>query len=116
MTIAKKKKANTPPMNEPPSAKPAMTTVGQVIEFVQKRLGDIFERPLMYGGTAEGVDLILFCYYELWATILGRNDDFHRIRIEVYEELGSQARGFPLYFRRENPKATEHELCGHVIA
>jgi uncharacterized GH25 family protein len=39
----------------------------QIVEFVEERIGQVFQRPLMLGRTSEAVDLILHYCYELWA-------------------------------------------------
>jgi len=116
--MAKEKMSQTPPMNEPPTVpkKPAMTTVGQVVEFVEERIVFAYQRPDMAGGSAEGLDLVLLNDHQLWAVILGREDEFHRIQSKVCLEVGCGTMGFATFFRREKPNASEQELCGHVIA
>jgi len=114
--MAKEKKPKTLPMNEPPLTKPAMKTVGQVVEFLQDKFRFAYQRPLMVGGSAEDLDLVLFNDHQMWAAILGREDDFDRIRGEIYTEVGSQAMGFATFFRRKKPKGSEQELCDLVVA
>jgi hypothetical protein len=46
-----------------------MMTTSDIVDFVEDRVGHLYARPLMYRGTADGVDLILHYYHELWATI-----------------------------------------------
>jgi hypothetical protein len=40
-----------------------------IAEFVEERIGQVFRRPLMYGGVPEAVDSILHYDHELWAVV-----------------------------------------------
>src|SRR5438270_7384255 len=53
-----------------------MKNAAFILRFLENRIANIYERPSMYGGTPEGVDLVLHNYHELWAELLDRRQDF----------------------------------------
>lgn len=60
----------------------------QIVEFVEERIGHIFRRPLVYGGTPEAVDSILHCYHELWAVAHDREGDFQAVSTATHLSEG----------------------------
>jgi hypothetical protein len=89
---------------------------GQEIEaYIREALALISHRPLMCGGTAEGVDLLLWNYYGLLTFIHHRDGDYTSIRDEVYGEEGCGSASFPSHYRRERPVATEAETAVYVL-
>lgn len=83
--------------------------------FVEKRIRHIYRRPLMYGGTAEGVDLLLHYYHELWAEINQREDDFEKATSVQRSKDGCGSLGFTFHYRRNRPDAQDEETVKYVV-
>ena len=92
-----------------------MKSVEEVIEFVAKRIGHIYHRALMYGGTPGGVDLILHYCHELWAEIVERQQEYWDTSMRVHEEQDCGAFDFSGRFRKVHPEATDEETVGYVV-
>jgi hypothetical protein len=92
-----------------------MKTVDQIVAIVEDRIGHIYARPLMYGGTAQGVDLILHNYHELWAMIVDRQDDYQTIRMDSYGEEGCGSANLATHYHRDRPRASDQETVRHVV-
>jgi hypothetical protein len=93
-----------------------MKSVDQIIAYLAERIGYIYyhPRPLMYGGTAEGVDLLLWTYHELWAEVVRKYDEFQDVRRNVLDEADCQAAGFPTRYLWDHPTATQEEIAEFV--
>ena len=94
---------------------PAAMDAGEILAFVLDRIARISRRPLMYGGNAEGVGLILHYDFELWAEIVGRRDEYESARIEVHKGAEAGAASFSSRYREDHPEASEDEVAGHVV-
>jgi hypothetical protein len=87
----------------------------EVVDFIVRRIGYIYHRdPLMYGGTADGVDLILHCYHQLWAEIVGRHEDYRDAISEASRDCTT--RNFADHYRADHANATETESARHVVS
>ncbi len=94
----------------------AMRDSRQIAEFVEERIGHIYRRPLMYGGTPDGVDLILHYYHELWAEIHQRRGDYEQASSEAHEAERCGSMDFSTRYRRERPDASEGEAAAYVVS
>ncbi len=92
-----------------------MKTTDQVIEFITSRIGHIYARPLMYGGTAEGVDNILHLYHELWADIVERKENYDNIRQQIYKEQECGSAGFARRYQSNHSNTPETETAIYVV-
>ena len=92
-----------------------MKSTHEILKFVIDRLQHIYDRPLMYGGTAMGVDLVLHYYNELWAEIVERSGEYEALREEVFREENCGSGGFACKFLKENPSAPESEAASYVV-
>ena len=79
------------------------------------RIGHIGARPLMYGGTADGVDTILRNYHELWAVIHGREGEFQEVVLAAHMAEGCGARDFAGHHRQSHPDIPEAEVARYVV-
>jgi hypothetical protein len=93
-----------------------MRDARQITEFVEERIGHVFRRPLMYGGTAEAVDLILHHDHELWSVIHGREDEFREVSAAIHLAEGCGSASFAHHFRTGHPAASEDEVACHVVS
>ena len=86
-----------------------METVKEIVEFIEERIGNIYFRPLIYGGKASGVETILHHYHELWAEIYGKAEVYHSFRNKLFEELNCGAANFSAKYKIDNSNASELE-------
>jgi hypothetical protein len=94
----------------------ALKTADEVLAMIATRIGDVYARPLMYGGTADGVECVLYQLHSLWALAMGRIGEFHRSVSDTCQEVGSDAMGFSTFYRQSHPRATELETAEFVVA
>ena len=92
-----------------------MKDAQQIAGFLSARIGRIYERPLMYGGTAAGVDLILHSYHELWAMIHGRDEEYREISDAIHAAEGCGSADFAFHYRRAAPHAPEEEVARYSV-
>ncbi len=92
-----------------------MKSSDQILNFIEERIGHIFFRPLMYGGTASGVDLILHNYHELWSDIYERHDEFHDVTLKILSEEDCGSNDFPSKYKQEHPESSEIESAFYVV-
>ena len=88
-----------------------MSKPDEMLKEVLQWLGHVYERPLMYGGDANGVEVALWCYHEFWALIVDRGKDLKAIREAQFIESGCQANNFSGHYRTDI-----HKGCNEVEA
>lgn len=91
-----------------------MRTNKQILSFLEKRIGNIYLRPLMYGGSPSGVELILHCYHEMWSEIMECKDEYDRYRIEIHRNEGCGSSNFSTKYMELDPDAKEDEIIKYV--
>jgi hypothetical protein len=69
----------------------------------------------MYGGTAEGVDLILHNHHGLWAFVFERDAEYKEIRLEARSAEGGDSASFAFHARHTRPAASEQETAQYVV-
>jgi hypothetical protein len=92
-----------------------MKTIEEFLDILALRLGDLYQCPLMYGGSAEGVEVLLHTYHSLWAEIFDRSDEFLQIWHAVAAEQNCGAASFPIHYARSHPQASEQEVVSYVL-
>ena len=88
----------------------------QIAEFVEERIGRVFRRPLMYGGTPECVDTILHHDQELWAVAHGREGDFQDVSTALHLSEGCGSASFAHRYRSRHPAASDDEVACYVVS
>ncbi len=95
-----------------------MKTTEEIISYFARRIGTMYyhPRPLMYGGTAEGVDLHLRVYHEIYAEIVDRQNDFMQCEFTIgeQEKCGSNTT-FSMRYKLDHPAATEEESAAYAV-
>ena len=92
-----------------------MKSIDQILQFITGRIGHIYFRPLMYGGTPEEVDLILHYYHELWAEIVDQREQYQEISRAMHQEEDTGAAGFARSFMKNNPDAADTEVVTYIV-
>ena len=87
----------------------------QIVGFLANRIDQIFQRPLMYGGTSEGVDIILHYYHELWAMICYREKEYQSISWDIHAAEGCDSANFTSHYRRSRPHAPDEDAVLYVV-
>ena len=83
----------------------------EIVGKLLQRLGFIYERPLMFGGDARGVDVVLWTYHDIWALIVDRQDDLEAAREVQFSECGRGPLGFSNHYQENISKG-----CGEIDA
>jgi hypothetical protein len=76
-----------------------MLNSDQIMQLVLCDLSLVYDRPLMFGGDANGVEVVLWTYHRLLAEILECNEEYESIRDAQHSECGCQANSFSGHFR-----------------
>lgn len=92
-----------------------MKTGNEIIKFIEERIHQIYQRPLMFGGSASGTNLLLFAYFEVWAISFGKLQEFKTIRDSLLKNLDCGAADFPTKFRKDHPTASEKDIAMAVV-
>ena len=92
-----------------------MKSSKQIAESIALRIGHIYFRPAMYGGTPEGVELVLYCYHELWTDIFGLREQFIPAIQAISAEESCGALGFAHHHKRRYPRASRDKTMAYVV-
>jgi hypothetical protein len=89
----------------------------EIVAYVARRIGYMYyHRPIMYGGNAEGVDLLLYTYHEFWSEIVGRFDEFREVYWKVGEEEDCGAATFSTRYSMDHPDASDDDNVRYTVA
>ena len=92
-----------------------MKTAQEIVEIISQRLGYMYHhRPLMYGGTPEGVETLVWHFHHLYAEIVERREDFFEALGQVAEEEDCNSKGFAGRYRSLYPQASDEETAQYV--
>jgi hypothetical protein len=92
-----------------------MKTTDQILEYLSDRIGHVYFRPLMYGGSPGSVDLILYYYHELWSEILECQDDFNEYSQKVHQDENCGSSDFSTRFIINNPGASDEDIAKYIV-
>lgn len=87
----------------------------EIADSIALLIGHIYFRPLMYGGTPEGVELILWCYHDLWSDIFGLREQFDTVRRTISEEEDCGNLGFAHRYKRRYPRASRDKMLAYIV-
>jgi hypothetical protein len=92
-----------------------MRAPNEIAEHLLQRVAHVFQRPLMYGRSAAGVDLILHYYFAIWSFVVERESDFEGAeRTELHRENCGSG-NFSTRYARNHPGATEADTAAYVV-
>ena len=92
-----------------------MKSSQEIVSFIASRIGHIYFRPLMYGGTAFGVNLLLYQCHEFWAESMECRSRFSEIFQHVNDEEDCGSAGFAFHYLRMNPNSSEEEQITYIV-
>lgn len=92
-----------------------MKSAEQMVEGICLRIGYIYFRPLMYGGTAAEVDLLLYYLHEIWAEMVEQTEQYRATFQASLSEQNCGAWSFDRCYRKLHPQATEEDTVAYVI-
>ncbi len=92
-----------------------MKSSEEIAESITLRIGHIYFRPLLYGGTPEGVELILHYYHELWSEIFGLQEQYTSARQIVHSEENCGSMGFASRHQKRYPHASRDKTLTYVV-
>ena len=94
-----------------------MWTAQQLSEFLELRIGHVLTTPMgpmMFGGSAQGADIVLHNYIELWSLLHGRLDDYRVAREARSAALNAGSANFAFHYRRRHKKQSEFHAANYV--
>jgi hypothetical protein len=93
-----------------------MKSLQQTIDDLTLRIGCIYyHRPLMYGGSADGVDVILHLLHSIWAYAVDRESEFEREWRSEMEREDCDSANFAFRYKMKHPNASEAEIASYVV-
>ena len=92
-----------------------MKTEDRIIKFIEEKIHQIYRRPLMFGGSASGTNLLLFAYFEVWAINFGKLQEFKTSRENLLKDLNCGAADFSTKFRKDHPTASEKDIAIIIV-
>ena len=92
-----------------------MKSAGEIASYIATRIDYVYDRPLMYGFSGEGVDQLLLTYHEIWAEIKDRQQDFDEIRHQVLREEECGSANFSTRYKMNNPAAADREVAEYAV-
>lgn len=87
-----------------------------IIDRLTSDIRCTYERPLMHGGTVEGVGLVIQNLQTTLAACLEVEEKYRAAVAELSEREGHQAMSCAGYFASICPSATEEEKAGYVVS
>lgn len=92
-----------------------MKTPEEIVALLAHHIGLLYyHRPLMYGGSGDGVELTLLNYHHIWAEVVERYDEFRQTWWKVLEEEDCGAANFSHRYSMNHPTASEAEIAEYV--
>ena len=93
-----------------------MLTSEAMAELLAERIGHVYFRPLMYGGSAEGVELILDCYHGMWADLHERREEYQALMVHEASSRRCGAASFSWGYKERHPGAPEAEVSEYIVS
>ena len=92
-----------------------MKSAEQMVEGISLRIGLIYFRPLLYGGTAAEVYLLLYYLHEIWAEMVEQTEPYRASLQACLSEQNCGALSFDRCFRKLHPQANEEDIVAYVV-
>ncbi len=96
-------------------SKVGMLSAEKIISNIVDRIARVYERPLMFGGSAAGVEVLLLSLHETLAMCEDREDEFWQAFHSLHESEGHQAMNCSTFHSQQEPLASEAAIAAHVI-
>jgi hypothetical protein len=83
-----------------------------IVAHIVRQIGYLYyDRPLMYGGSGTGVDLLLHTYHDIWSVIVDRHDEFRKVWWKVLEEEDCGSADFSTRYTMNHPEASDEQVA-----
>lgn len=92
-----------------------MKTTQEIADHLVQMAAYIFERPLMYGGTGAGVDLVLYDHIELWCFAFERETEFKEVYWAELAQEGCGSANLSTRYALNHPQANELEIAIYLV-
>ena len=94
-----------------------MTSPQAMLEYLAKQIGLLYYHlPLAYGGTAEGVETLLYAYHNAWAYLVEHEWDWRTVWWEALEAEDCGSANFATRYAMNHPDAAQEEIAAYVVA
>jgi len=92
-----------------------MKSSEHILEYLAEEIGHVYFRPLMSGGSAAGVDLLLSNYHQLWAFITEQVEEFGIVSMKLHKRENCGAASFAKAYKIKKPHSEEYEIAFYVV-
>jgi hypothetical protein len=94
-----------------------MKSPEEIVAYIALKIGYMYyhHRPILYGGTGAGVDLLLLNYHELWAEITNRQEELRETWHSVLNAEDCGSASFSMRYSMNNPEASQPEIAQYVV-
>ena len=94
-----------------------MRSTDDVVAYLITRIGYVYHHSgaLVYGGTAEGVNLLLRTYHEIWSVCTNREQDLAETLSAAKDAANCGAATFAGRYAMNHPEASEEEVARYAM-
>lgn len=88
-----------------------------MLEYLAEQIGLLYyHMPLAYGGTAEGVETLLYAYHNAWAHLVEHEGDWRTVWWEALAAEDCGSANFATRYAMNHPDAGQEEIAAYVVA
>jgi hypothetical protein len=87
-----------------------------IIANLVTRIGWVYERPLMYGGTPAAVEGVIECLHSMWAMCLEREQQYRIAMEDLHRQEEHHAMNCSTWYAEQHPRAPEEETAAYVVS
>lgn len=87
-----------------------------MVAYLAEQIGLMYyHNPLMYGGTAFGVETLLYAYHQAWAHLVDFDGDWRDMWWKALEAEDCGSADFSHRYSMNHPEAPEMEVVAYVV-
>jgi hypothetical protein len=94
-----------------------MKSTTEIVAYLSYCIGKIYyhDRPIVYGGTAAGVELLMYMYHDIWAHAENRSDQFEQAWRAALKREDCGTLNFSGRYSLDHPEADCDEIADYVL-
>lgn len=92
-----------------------MNSIEDVAKFISGRILEMYEKPFNYAEDANGLCAVLFEVHLIWATTVGRYEEFRDCFSQICEKYELQAMSFTTKYLIDNPQASRGDQMRNLV-
>jgi hypothetical protein len=87
-----------------------------MVEYLAERIGLLYYHlPLAYGGSASGVETLLYAYHNAWSYLVEFDGDWRKAWWKALEAEDCGSADFSTRYSMNHPQASEEEVAAYVV-